>query len=296
MAFSVSSSVRPARLSEQTATRSRPVVRRAAAASADRDLSQAGKSGSTLINLKAITSGLSLSAAAVIATHAGHANAATELAHIASAGLDASSLVTGAGVGAIASALGVSYSSLSKRIQQIEKGSAPASALAPVTKEEVLAVQNAWAGAIQNISKIYLDGGDYVSAAAKAAGELYAYGHSNVLFKPTKAAEYQFRPTPEEAMSYFVGCKAVEGGYEEDGGFAINGGNGFSSCVYDNHKIELVGGVGIAMGNYVFTCATTGEESKVEYTFGYRRCEDGKVRIFLHHSSVPFQAPVPATV
>jgi len=60
--------------------------------------------------------------------------------------------------------------------------------------------------------------------------------------------------------------------------------------VYDNHQIELKGGAAIAMGNYYFTCATTGEKSKVEYTFGYQRCDDGKVRIFLHHSSVPYQA------
>jgi hypothetical protein len=117
-----------------------------------------------------------------------------------------------------------------------------------------------------------------------------------VLFKPTKAAEYQFRPTPEEAMSYFVGGKAVDNGYAEDGGFAINGGKGWSDCVYDNHQIEIKGDIAIAMGNYYFTCATTGEKSKVEYTFGYERCDDGKVRIFLHHSSVPFQAKVTAAV
>merc|ERR1711870_183968 len=70
----------------------------------------------------------------------------------------------------------------------------------------------------------------------------------NVLFKPTKAAEYQFRPTPEEAMSYFVGCKAVNNGYAEDGGFAINGGKGWSDCVYDNHQIELKGEIAFAMG------------------------------------------------
>ena len=29
--------------------------------------------------------------------------------------------------------------------------------------------------------------GDYVAEAARAAGELYGYGHTNVLFKPTKA-------------------------------------------------------------------------------------------------------------
>merc|ERR1712196_413479 len=136
--------------------------------------------------------------------------------------------------------------------------------------------------------------GDYIKAASEAAGQLYAYGHSNVLFKPTKAAEYQFRPTAEEAMSYFVGGNVVDGGYAEDAGFAINGGKGWKDCVYDNHQIELTGGIGIAMGNYDFTDATSGDKVKVEYTFGYKRCDDGKVRIFLHHSSVPYSAgPLP---
>ena len=44
------------------------------------------------------------------------------------------------------------------------------------------------------------------------------------------------------------------------------------------------------MGNYRFTCKTTGDVSKVEYTFGYKRCEDDEVRIFLHHSSEPYAA------
>ena len=43
------------------------------------------------------------------------------------------------------------------------------------------------------------------------------------------------------------------------------------------------------MGNYYFTSAADGSKTKVEYTFGYKKNEDGKVRIFLHHSSVPFQ-------
>jgi hypothetical protein len=58
--------------------------------------------------------------------------------------------------------------------------------------------------------------------------------------------------------------------------------------IYDNHNVVIKNGIGLAMGNYTFTCATTGDESKVEYTFGYERCADGKVRIFLHHSSVPY--------
>jgi hypothetical protein len=167
-----------------------------------------------------------------------------------------------------------------------------ATAAAPVTQEEVFAVQKEWSAAIKNISKIYRDGGDYIKAAADAAGELYAYGHSNVLFKPTKAVEYQFRPTALEAMSYFVGGNAIDGGYSEDAGFAINGGKGWADCVYDNHQIDLKNGVAMAMGNYVFTCATSGHQNKVEYTFGYERCDDGKVRIFLHHSSVPYSLNV----
>ena len=57
-----------------------------------------------------------------------------------------------------------------------------------------------------------------------------------------------------------------------------------------NHQVEIKNGIGIAMGNYDFTCATTGDKARVEYTFGYMRCDDGKVRIFLHHSSVPYTA------
>merc|ERR1719149_220789 len=47
------------------------------------------------------------------------------------------------------------------------------------------------------------------------------------------------------------------------------------------------------MGDYVFTDATSGDKVRVEYTFCYKRCEDGIVRICLHHSSVPY-SPQPA--
>jgi len=157
-----------------------------------------------------------------------------------------------------------------------------------VSQQEVREAQRAWAEAIKGISKTYLAGDDYVAAAAKAAGELYGYGHTNVLFKPTKAKDVQFRPTAGEAMSYFVGSKAVADGISEDGGFAINGGKGWSDVVFDNHQVDLNGNVAIAMGNYYFTSAADGSKTKVEYTFGYKKNADGKVRIFLHHSSVPF--------
>jgi len=92
-------------------------------------------------------------------------------------------------------------------------------------------------------------------------------------------------------MSYFVGADAVQGGYTgEDGGFAINGGNGWKEVVFRNHKIECLGDAAIAMGEYWFTSAADNSVSRVEYTFGYKKNEDGKVRIFLHHSSAPYAA------
>merc|ERR1719163_2443021 len=131
-----------------------------------------------------------------------------------------------------------------------------------------------------------------------AAGELYGYGHHPVLFKPTKATKHPFRATGEDAMSYFVGAEAMKNNKfkGEDAGFAINGGRGWKSVVFRNHNVDLNGATAQAMGDYVFTDATSGDEVKVEYTFGYKRCDDGEVRIYLHHSSVPYAAaPAPVT-
>jgi hypothetical protein len=152
---------------------------------------------------------------------------------------------------------------------------------------EVLELQHKWAGAILGISQAYLET-NYIGFAESAAAELYGYGHGNVLFKPTKAAHVRFRPTSNEAMSYFVGHGAVKGGYEEDVGFAVNGGKGWKNVVFRNHQIDFNGPIAIAMGDYAFTCASTGIKSTVEYTFGHKRNKDGKARIFVHHSSVPY--------
>jgi len=166
---------------------------------------------------------------------------------------------------------------------------------AAISMKEVEAAQKLWADSIASISKVYLDGGDYVAAAGEAAGKLYGYGKSDVLFKPTKATDHPFRPTAEEAMSYFVGAEAMKNDEfkGEDAGFAINGGRGWKSVDFRNHKVDLNGPTAQAMGDYVFVDATSGDQVRVEYTFGYKRNDDGNVRIYLHHSSVPY-APAPA--
>merc|ERR1719238_569779 len=97
-------------------------------------------------------------------------------------------------------------------------------------------------------------------------------------------------------MSYFVGADAMNNKQfqGEDAGFAINGGKGWANVEFTNHQVDLNGDVAIAMGSYDFTDATTGDIVTVEYTFGYKRCADGKPRICLHHSSVPYSAAPPA--
>ena len=184
-----------------------------------------------------------------------------------------------------------------------------------ITSEDVVAAQTAWSNAITGISKVYQEGGDFVAAAGYCAGELYGYGHSNVLFKPTRATNNPFRPTGEDAMAYFVGAEAMKNDkfkvraslasllrpsrlslsrahppiatQGEDGGFAINGGQGWSEVVFRNHQIDCNGNTAIAMGDYLFTNATTGDKGRVEYTFGYKKNDDGKMRIFLCAPPLP---------
>ena len=45
-----------------------------------------------------------------------------------------------------------------------------------------------------------------------------------------------------------------------------------------------------AMGEYTFTDAESGDKVNIYYTFGYKRNDDGKLRIYLHYSSLPYSA------
>merc|ERR1711871_1879309 len=77
-------------------------------------------------------------------------------------------------------------------------------AAAEMTKEMVEAAQKAWGDGIVKIAAVHKYEGDYVQTATDHINTLYAYGLSPVLFKPTLAAEEQFRSTFDKALSYFV--------------------------------------------------------------------------------------------
>merc|ERR1719236_284141 len=163
---------------------------------------------------------------------------------------------------------------------------APAAAT-EMTTAMVEAAQTAWGEGIVKIAAAYPDG-EYVKEATDHINALYAYEQSKVLFKPTLAADEQFRGTFDKALSYFVATDKdgdkTKKACSEDGGFAIKG---WTAVRFENtEEIITSGGVGMAMGNYFFTNAEG--ETKVEYSFGYMLDDEGKVRIFLHHSSMPY--------
>ena len=150
-----------------------------------------------------------------------------------------------------------------------------------MTREQVEAAQKAWGNGIVKIASAHTAGENYTQVAHNHVDTLYAYGITPVLFKPTLAAEQQFRSTFDDALSYFV---ASNNACSEDKGFAIKG---WTAVRFENVDIFTEGKVGMAMGNYFFT-TPEGDEVKVEYSFGYVLDDAGAVRINLHHSSMPY--------
>ena len=158
---------------------------------------------------------------------------------------------------------------------------ASAAQAAAITEEEVLAAQQSWADGIVGIGQTYVEKGDYTAAASQHIKDLFAYEQGGVLFKPTLASDDQFRETFDEALSYFVG-----GDISEDSGFAIKP---WRQVRFGEQQVILNGETAFAMGNYYFTPVDSDAETKVEYTFGHIKDEDGRLRINVHHSSLPFQ-------
>ena len=155
---------------------------------------------------------------------------------------------------------------------------ATSAAAQQISEQAVIDAQNAWGAGIVAIARTHADGGDYAARATEHINDLYAYGETNVMFKPTMAAEDQFRETFEEALSYFIGQDGTE-----DKGFAISG---WTNVRWENNGIYTNDASAMAMGNYYFT-GPDGNETKVEYTFGYVLV-GGDLKINLHHSSLPY--------
>lgn len=148
-----------------------------------------------------------------------------------------------------------------------------------VTQEMVFEAQEKWGNGVVKIGSLK----DNFKACEFFTNDfldnIYSF-EKGVLFKPTKTSDEQFRPTKEGAISYFIGGN---NNFEEDNGFAVNP---WTKVRFENKSILLKNEHAVAMGNYFFT-DLDGDETKVEFTFGY--ClEDGELKVELHHSSLPY--------
>ena len=157
-------------------------------------------------------------------------------------------------------------------------------AVAPITRDQVIAAQNAWGEALVKISTTYDSSGfDAAKKTAEAViDSAYGYSLGPVLFKPTlTVAPQTFRTTREGALAYFVGGNKT---FASDTGFALKH---WRSYKIENAAIFTDGDVAISMGNVRIT-DRDGNVTVVDKTWGWKRGTDGNLRIVLHHSSLPY--------
>lgn len=150
-----------------------------------------------------------------------------------------------------------------------------------ITNEEVKKIQNTWGEGVVKIGSLKHNRIECEKFTSDFLDNLYAFEMGDVLFKPTKCAIEQFRPTKSEALSYFIA--GDDRACDEDKGFAIQP---WTKVRFENSGFILEEDRALSMGNYFFT-DLNGDEAKVEYTFGYKLI-NGKLKIDLHHSSFPY--------
>jgi hypothetical protein len=157
-----------------------------------------------------------------------------------------------------------------------------------ITYEEVNAAQQAWCDALVKIGELHSTGGDYRGFAEQVLSDAYNYDQGKVFFKPTLAfGDQTFRNDKKGALAYFVGG---DPDYPNDSGFALKPWvkARYDNAGADNQGIQIYGSVAITMGN-VWVTDKDGNEVMVDKTWVFRKGKDGKLRIIVHKSALPFQ-------
>ena len=149
-----------------------------------------------------------------------------------------------------------------------------------MTEQDIIKAQNLWSEGVIKMGQISNDITSLEIYASNFLDRLYNF-EDKVLFKPTKAKNFQFRNNKKSAMSYFIAGENRE--CAEDKGFALSN---WSKITFENSDIILAEESALAMGNYTFENENL--KIKVEFSFGYKKI-NGLVKINLHHSSIPFQ-------
>ena len=150
-----------------------------------------------------------------------------------------------------------------------------------ITKSQIHETQKKWGDGIVKIGALKDNESECLEFTSSFLNSLYDFENNDILFKPTKAADEQFRPNFQMALSYFLG--GSKSYCSEDEGFAMKP---WLDVKFVNSGFIIENERAIAMGNYFFT-DSSGAVVKVEYTFGYK-LRNGSLVIDLHHSSLPF--------
>ena len=150
-----------------------------------------------------------------------------------------------------------------------------------ISIEDIELAQAKWGENLIKIGSLKTNRNASEKATESMLNELYAFDLGKVLFKPTKAAEIQFRLNLEAAKSYFIGG---DNSFKEDIGFALQP---WVQVKFKNSSVILNNENALAMVNYFFT-DPNGLQVKVEYTFSYIRQLKGPLKINMHHSSFPY--------
>lgn len=154
-----------------------------------------------------------------------------------------------------------------------------------ITLEEVEKAQKAWGAALISISKTNKEKGrdEAVAVANAVLDGAYGYNMGPVLFKPTlTVAPQTFRPTKEGALAYFVGGNSA---FPNDSGFALKP---WTKYEFENNAIHITADLALTMGKVRLT-NDKGEVTEVDKTWGFKRDNQGVLRIVLHHSSLPYK-------
>jgi hypothetical protein len=160
-----------------------------------------------------------------------------------------------------------------------------------ITYDEVNAAQQAWCDALVKIGQLKEEGGDYRAFAEQVLSDAYNYDNGKVFFKPTLAfGDQTFRNDKKGALAYFIGGDPA---YPNDKGFALTPWvkARFDNAGATNEGIQIYGSVAITMGN-VWVTGKDGKEVMVDKTWVFKKGKDGKLRIIVHKSSLPYSPEV----
>ena len=147
-------------------------------------------------------------------------------------------------------------------------------------EEDIINIQKEWASGIVKMGELSNDRDSLESFTSDFLDKIYDFDNQ-VLFKPTKAANEQFRNSKGSAYSYFIAGDDRE--CQEDNGFALSN---WTEILFDNSNIIINEDIAIAMGNYTFK--NEGSKIKFEYSFVYKNYGN-QIKIILHHSSLPYK-------